>query len=155
MTRSFGLDSASAFKSLKTASERFQADDLNEDLARDCACKAWHLCDHVFKALGSNSQFPKLKNIQDHVRRNCPELGYLQDICNESKHGEVVRYPPRIDEAKFHDGDFDPRDFDPHDFDVARLEIKPAVGQPILVGDVVDCVVNFWSKFFDDNGITP
>ena len=33
MTRSFGLDAASALKALKTASERFQNDDLNEDLA--------------------------------------------------------------------------------------------------------------------------
>ena len=155
MTRSFGLDAASAFKSLKTASERFKNDDLNEDLARDYAIKAWQLCDHVFKALGSTSRFATLGGLQDHVKHTCPELAYLQDICTESKHGEISRYTPRIDEAKFHDGDFDPQDFDPHDFAVARLEIKPAGGQPILFGDVVDCVVNFWSKFFDDNRITP
>ena len=153
MTRSFGLDARSALEALKTSAERFKSDDLNEDLARDCACKAWHLCDHVFKALGPNSSFESLQKLQEHVRGVCPELAYQQDICIESKHGELTRYTPRIDEAKFQDGDFDPRDFDPHDYDVARLEIKLAGGQTVLFSDIVDCAVTFWSKFFDDFGI--
>ena len=52
MTRSFGLDAPSALEALKTNMERIRGDDLNEDLARDCACKAWHLCEHVFKEPG-------------------------------------------------------------------------------------------------------
>ena len=31
--------------------KRFGDDDLNEDLARDYACKAWHLCDHCKGAM--------------------------------------------------------------------------------------------------------
>ena len=77
MTRSFGLDAASALKALKTASERFQNDDLNEDLARDCAIKAWQLCDHVFNALGSTPRFATLGGLQNHVKHTCPELAYL------------------------------------------------------------------------------
>ena len=154
MTRSFGLDAPSALEALKTNMERIRGDDLNEDLARDCACKAWHLCEHVFKALGSNSQFPKLKDLKDHVRRSCPELGYLQDICNESKHGEITRYTPRINEAEFRDGDFSPQDFDPHDFDVPRLEIELLGGQTVFLLDVVDRAVGFWSDFFEGQGIT-
>ena len=153
MTRSFGLDAPSALEAFKAVAEKFKKDELNDDLARDCACKAWHLCDHVYQALGSNSPFSSVQRLQDHVKDTCPELAYLQDICIESKHGELTRHEPRIDGAQFQDGDFDHRDFDPHDFDVPRLEIKPKGGQTVLHGDVVDCVVNFWSKFFDDNGI--
>ena len=89
MTRSFGLDAASALEALKDASERFKNDDLNEDLARDCAIKSWQLCDHVFNALVATSRFTKLKEFQKHIRRICPELAYLQDICIESKHRKI------------------------------------------------------------------
>ena len=92
MTRSFGLDASSALEALKATVEKFEDDDLNEDLARDCAIKAWHLCDHVFIALGSNSKFPNLKDLKYHVIRNYPELSYLKDICNESKHAEITKY---------------------------------------------------------------
>ena len=154
MTRSFGLDAASALDGLKAASKRFKNDDLNEDLARDCAIKAWQLCDHVFSAPGSTSRFATLRDLQDHVKHTCPELAYLQDICTESKHGKISRYTPRISEARFHGGDFSSRDFS-RDFDISCLEIKLPGGQMIFFDDVVGRAVDFWSKFFDDNGITP
>ena len=153
MTRSFDLDAPSALEVFKNAVEKFKDDEINADLARDCACKAWHLCDHVFKALDSNPGFETLGVLKDHAKGTCPELAYLQDMCNEAKHGKLKRYWSRMDEAKFQDGDFSHRDFDPHDFDVPGLEIKVKDGQPVLFSDVVDCVVNFWVKFFDDNGI--
>ena len=153
MTRSFGLDAASALKALKTASERFQNDDLNEDLAREYALKAWHLCDHVFNALGSTSRFATLGDLQEHVRNTCPDLAYLQDICTESKHANISRYPPRIAEARFKGGAFS-RGFS-RGFDISRLEIELLDGQRIMFNDVVDRAVGFWSIFFDDNGLTP
>ena len=41
MTRSFGLDASSALEAFKTTVEKFEDDNLNEDLARDCGIKAW------------------------------------------------------------------------------------------------------------------
>ena len=151
MTHSFGLDAPSALEAFKNAAEKFKDDELNEDLARDCACKAWHLCDHVYQALGSNSQFSSVRKLQEHVKDTCRELAYLQDICIESKHGKFTHHTPRIDGAKFQDGDFDPADFG-HDFDIPRLEVL-SEGQPILFNDIVVRAVEFWSKLFDDNGI--
>ena len=81
MSRSFGLDAPSALETLRDAVERFRDDDLNKDLARVCALKAWHLCDHVFAAPGNRASFPTLRALQDHVKQVCPELAYLQDIC--------------------------------------------------------------------------
>ena len=153
MTRSFGLDAASALEVLKAASERFKNDDRNKDLARDCAIKAWQLCDHVFNALGSTSRFTTLGGLQEHVRNTCPELAYLQDICTASKHGEDLRYPARIDDTRVQDGAFS-HAFS-RGFDISRLEIKLPGGQTIFFNDVLDRAVDFWSKFFDDNGIMP
>ena len=151
MTRSFGLNAASALEALRTTVERFRDDDLNEDLARDCAIKAWHLCDHVFEALGSNPRFATLGVLQDHVRHLCRELGYLQDICIESKHAVITRYPPRIKKACHHSGAFS-RGFSSA-FDISRLEIEILGGQTVSFHDVVDRAVEFWSKFFGDNGV--
>ena len=153
MTRSFGLNAPSALEALKSNVERFKDDDLDEDLARDCACKAWHLCDHVSKALGPNSPFPTLKELQDHVRGVCPELAYLQDICNESKHAEITRYVARIKEARHHRGDFSSKDFS-RDFDISCLEIELLGGQTVWFLDVVGRAVGFWSDFFEKHGIT-
>ena len=151
MTRSFGLDAPSALEAFKNAVEKFEDDNLNEDLARDCAIKAWHLCDHVFKVIGSNSQFPNLKDLKDHVIRNCQELSYLQDICNESKHAEITKYKARIKKAHLHRGAFS-RGFS-GDFNISRLEIELPSDQKVFFRDVVDRAVKFWSKFFGDNGI--
>ena len=122
MTRSFGLDATSALEALKISVERFKDDDLNEDLARDCACKAWHLCDHVSKALGPNSPFSSVKELQDHVKGLCPDLAYLRDICIESKHGEITRHVAhiKVKEARHHRGDFS-NDFS-RDFDICVLK---------------------------------
>ena len=151
MTRSFGLDAPSALEAFKTAAEKFKNDDLNENLARDCACKAWHLCDHVSTALGSNSPFASLRRLQDHVRGTCPELAYLQDICIESKHAVITKYEPRIKKARHHGGAFS-RGFS-SGFNISRLEIELPSGQKVFFRDVVGRAMEFWAKFFDDNGI--
>ena len=151
MTHSFGLDAPSALEAFKNAAEKFKDDELNEDLARDCACKAWHLCDHVSRALDSNSPFASLRRLQDHVIRNCPELSYLKDICNASKHGESTSPKTRIEKAHLHRGAFN-RGFSGA-FDISRLEIELPSNQKVFFRDVVDRAVKFWSKFSDDNGI--
>ena len=153
MTRSFGLDALSALEALRIAVKKFRHDDLNEDLARDCAGKAWHLCDHVFKALAPNPLYAKLQALQKHVREGCPELAYLQDICTESKHAEITRYTPRIVAARHHNGDFSRDDFSSDDFDTTRLEIELCGGKMVSFNDVIDHALDYWSRFFDDHSI--
>lgn len=151
MSRSFGLDARSGLEALDAAVARFGDDDLNEDLARDCALKAWHLCDHVFVALGVGSPFADLRALKDHVRKACPELGYLQDICIESKHGRISAYTPRIVNTRFQEGAFS-HDFS-RDFDVDRLEIELAGGRMVWFVDVAEGAVAYWSQFFLAHGI--
>ena len=149
MSRSFGHDAPSALEALESAAERFGNDDLNLDLARQCAIKAWHLCDHAFKTDSVNSRFKSLGDFQAHAKRACPELGYLQDICTESKHGEITRYEPQIDETRYHHGDFSGDDFDPDDFDVSRLEVDVR-GRTFSFSAVLERVVVYWSKLFEE-----
>lgn len=151
MTQSFGLNANSALEALKSAVKSLKDDDLNEDLARDCAIKAWHLCDHVFLALDSNSQFKSLSDLKNHAKDNCTELAYLQDICIASKHGSITRYPPQIDKAIFQGGAFS--NAFSRDFDISRLEVKLPDGKTMWYIDVVDCAVTFWSEFFEDNDL--
>ena len=154
MTRSFGLDACSALEALKTSVARFKDDNLNVDLARECACKAWHLCDHVFKAFGPDSPFATLRELQAHARVVCPELAYLHDICIESKHGEITTYVAhiKVKEARHHGGAFS--NAFSRAFDISRLEIELLDGQTVFFIDVVDRAVGFWLDFFEDHGIT-
>ena len=151
MKRSFGLDAAALFEELRAAVERFKADDLDRTLARECAAKAWHLCDHVYKALGSDSRFQNLQNLQASVRESCPELGYLQTICIDYKHGEVRK--PRIEEARLRVGDFSREDFNSDDFHTSRLEILLPGGQVVPFNDVIDRAVDFWARFMEEQGV--
>ena len=77
MTRSFGVDAVSALEALRTVVKRFGDDGLNDDPARKCAVKAWHLCDYVRPALGPKCSFESLRKMQDHTKSFSPELAYL------------------------------------------------------------------------------
>lgn len=153
MTLSFGLTASSALQELRTNADFFNRDELNETLARDCAQKAWHLCDLFFNEVGPTSSFKDLPSFKSHVRKVCPDLDYLRDICIASKHGKITRYKPSIDDARYHDGDFCREDFDPHDFSVPRLAITLHDGQQLLFDDVLESVVVFWRNLFSAHGI--
>ena len=154
MTRSFGLDAISALEALRTAVKCLNDDALNADLARECACKAWHLCDHAFKALEPNSPFASLQKLQERARGTCPALACLQDICIESKHAEITRHSPHIREARNHSGDFCREDFSSEDFDTARLEVELLDGRTVSFEDLVSQAVDFWSDFFESHALT-
>ena len=153
MTLTFDLDARARLAALESAVERFRADYLNEDLAGDCALKAWHLCDHVFQALKASLPFAELKDFQNHVKDACPELAHLQVLCYAHKHGDFLRNTGEIEDTYDHLGDFDPNDFCPADFDTPRLEIVLTDGKRVSFNDVLDPAVAFWSQFFDDHEI--
>ena len=134
------------------AVHRLQQDDTNQDLARDCACKAWHLCDHAYRALAPGSAFSSLAELQKYVRDECPGLGYLQDICTESKHGKITQYPPQIEEARLHRGAFS-RGFS-RGFDISFLGVRPrGEGGSLHFSDIASRAVVYWRAFFEDHEI--
>ena len=153
MTLTFGQDASSRLAVLKSAAERFGDDNLNKDLAGDCAIKAWHLSDHVFQALGSNLPFAHFEDFRSHVKVACPDLAHLQVICDAAKHGDVLRKTGEIAGTGEHLGAFDRNDFDPRDFDTDCLQIVLTNGKELSFDDALDSALQFWSQFFRDHGI--
>ena len=134
--------------------EALRVDSLNTDIARTCALQAWHLSEHVFYALPLERSPYCLRNFKKYIKRECPELSYMQDICNATKHAKILSYNPHTRATRIQkNGDFHHDDFDPHDFDTPRLEVELHNGQLILFIDVADAAVDFWSSFFDKYGI--
>ena len=108
---------------------------------RPCVQGAWCEC-----------AIREARALPEHVRKVCPELAYLQDVCTESKHAEITRYPPRIDAARLHPGDFSSEDFCSEDFDTSRLEIVLREGRRLSFSAVIERAVEFWSDFMDAHG---
>ena len=154
MSLSFDLTASSALQALRDAADTYKRGELNAERARECAQKAWHLCDHFFHEAGPTSGFPDLRSLQDNVKRACPELGYLQDICVASKHARIMKYKPSVADTHKLDGDFCREDFDAHDFSVPRLEVTLSDGHQLLFDDLLDCAVSFWTHFFRRYGLT-
>ena len=149
MTRAFRLDHAcSSFQALKEGVGRFKKEPLDPWLACCCALHAWHLSEQVPSA---GEQTSGRQKRQEHHRRACPALGYLQDICNSFKHTKITKYAPRIQSAEFQDGDFDHRDFDHQDFDTPRLEVELPDGTTLRFDDILAKAMDYWSTLFREN----
>ena len=96
--------SADVLSALKKEAAAFQKDPLNTELANQCAIDAWSLCDWVFKEYGTKLGLEKLDQLQTHMKQQCPQLAFFQDVANASKHKEITKYVPRLKEAKDHHG---------------------------------------------------
>ena len=153
MTYSFGLNVFDYLRALQESVERFRLDYLNGVLAQDCACKAWHLQEHVFRVPQVERQFVKLDNFQRYVTDACPELALLRVIYNAQKHTDFLKSTGEVLTARYHQGDFS-EEFSRYDFDTDRLEIKMTDGRTELFDDVLDRALAFWSQVFEDHVIT-
>ena len=157
MTRSFGLDAASALRVLTDDARKFAdgefRDELNVVLARDCAIKAWHLCEHAFQVESVADRFPTLRSLQDHVKEQCPDLAYLQEVCNETKHARITKPDPCVADTWSHGGDFSSRDWHPDDFDTPQLRVQLVDGRVLAYRTILQRAVAFWQDFFQAHGI--
>ena len=146
-TRNFGLDSTTLLQELLDAQSKLESDPLNESLARDCALKSWHMCEHAYRLSHIQSKYTSLHDLQHHAKSKCPELSYMQDICNATKHVQITKYEPSIRSAELSDGDFCSGDWDLKDFDVGILKIITSDSKELDFVDALDSVVQFWRSF--------
>ena len=144
-TRNFGLDSTTLLQELLETQSKLKSDPTNKSLARDCAIKSWHMCEHVFRQSHIQSEYTSLRGFQDHAKTDCPELAYMQDICNATKHVQITKYDPSIRSTEL-SGGFCPLGFS-RGFDVRRLKIITGDNQKEDFLDAVDCVVQFWRSY--------
>jgi len=153
MTYSFGLDVFDYLRALQESVERSRLDYLNGVLAQDCACKAWHLREHVFRVPQVGCQFARPDDFRKYVTDACPELDLLRVVCNAQKHTDFLESSTgEVLTVRYHQGDFS-KEFNRRDFNTDRLEIKLTDGRVELFDDVIDRAVSFWSQFFENHAI--
>ena len=154
MSLTFDIDNSRAFlEHFRTKVAEFNADDMNVGLALECANVGWSLCDWVFQELGTMAGFTNLGDFQEDVRANCIELAYLQDLAISYKHRKIKKYPPRLQAAKRHNGDFSPVDFSGEDFDVPGLKLEIEGGTTVWMDNVLEAALAYWDGYFARHGI--
>jgi hypothetical protein len=124
---------------LREMRERFVSDRLSIDAAMAFALAAWSMVDRV--ASHTND-----RGFIRHALNACPSLGYLRDLSNAYKHGEITKYKPVLKSSRFKRGAFG-SGFS-RDFDISRLELVVEAQGVVWFEDVVDASMAFWESYF-------
>ena len=144
MEYSFSIDGFDKYwKSTQSVVQQYLSDDLNVELAINCANKLWHMCDWYYKEYESSLNFNQLSDFQGICGKESPELKILRDVCNGSKHGTIEKtHNPMIRRAKKHTGSFSSA-FS-RAFDVDVLEVELTDGSFVQFDQVVKSVYAYW-----------
>ena len=144
-------NSRDCLEDLRGAVGDLKKDPLNPRLARYSAIVAWSISDWVFEEHGNRLGFDGLPSFQEDIRRQCPELGYLQDLANSLKHRIITRYTPSLTEAYKKEGAFS-TEFS-RAFDIPGLMLAARDGTQLWFDDVIERALSFWDVYFGDKGI--
>ncbi len=132
---------------IRTPEQFFQAfletvaDYLADPLSRKAVAAAmfgWHLCDWVVNAYGGT---------RADLKRRCPSLRLLEDICNGSKH-----FQPDAG-AKVVGTDLRPGAFSSgfdRGYEIPYLPLSLADGSVRDFEDVINDVRDFWARYFQE-----
>ena len=141
----FGLsDSKDFLEELRGSISDLKKDPVNPRLARYAAIVAWAMCDWVGKDLGEQVK-------HELIKEQCPALGYLQELGIVFKHRELRPSKKSTLCAAERTGSFD-RGFD-RGFDLVRLKLILEDGRNLWFEDVIQEALEFWEKYFRDNGL--
>ncbi|WP_415890989.1 hypothetical protein ACMXYV_06770 [Neptuniibacter sp. SY11_33] len=145
MEFSFGINSFDEYwASTNRKVESFLADDLNEELAIECASKIWHLCDWYYEENKAALKYKQLSDLQGEVGNACSSLRVMRDICNGSKHGSLEKTrTPVIRKTQKHKGAFS-SGFS-QGFDVSVLEIQLTDGTEVCFIEAVQQAIEYWN----------
>lgn len=144
-------NSSDCLEDLRGANSDFKKDPLNPRIARYCAIVSWSMCDWVFEEHGSGLEYKDLASFQGYVKKQCPELCYLQDLSNSLKHKTITRYDTSLTEAYTHKGSFSSA-FS-RGFDISGLMLTIRDGSQLWFEDVIEEALSFWDRYFEDKGI--
>jgi hypothetical protein len=123
--------------------DEYLLDDLNEDLAIECAHKLWNLCDWYYEENKANLGYNQLSDFQGGIGKQCPSLRIIRDVSNGSKHANISKTRnPVVHKTIRHDGDF--TDEFTREFDVSVLEVELTDGSTWYFDEIVKEVLAFW-----------
>lgn len=129
--------------------EQYLADDLNEELAINCANKLWHLCDWYYKENEKQLNLNQLSDFQGICGVENTNIRVMRDICNGSKHGTIEKTRnPMIRRAFKNNGGFS-SGFS-RGFDVSALEVELEDGTVVYFDNAVKDVFSFWLKKLEE-----
>lgn len=153
MDYSFSINS---FKAYWSATQKkihdYLNDNLNEELAKSCACDLWHLCDWYFKENKETLNYNQLSDLQGDYGAQCSALRIMRDICNGSKHAGLDRTNnPVIRKTNRHHGVFQSNAFQNSAFDVSVLEVELTNGDKVYFDESVEDAFLFWKGLIDPN----
>ena len=149
MNNFFGKTIGDHWSSAVRAVENYNADSLNKDLAFDCACKLWHMCDWYFEENKETLNYKERSQLNKAFGDLCPNLRVMRDLCNFSKHGKLKTKNPMIRDALNHNGPFS-SEFS-REFDVSVLEIELMDGTKVYFDEAVKDVMKFWKNKIKTN----
>ncbi|MEK6783147.1 MAG: hypothetical protein AABY93_15710 [Bacteroidota bacterium] len=147
MTRlSFDIvNSKQFFSKLLEDSKDYQIDKTSSRLAINCAMTAWHLSDWIYFEEEYDKIY-KLVDFQERLKKLCPALQIMHDICTGSKHFHLTKHQSKVEESKLHSGEFS-SDFS-RDFDISVLILEMKDGTKSYFEDDLETVIDFWNKVF-------
>lgn len=139
----FGIkNTADYFRALKDEFSAFKADDLDEGRVLNCAVRAWHISEWVYKEFNLQSSHGTIQRYQKKLAQDHDYLSFMHDVANGFKHCILSRPLSNIEDSAMHHGDFS------FDFDVSCLILKLADGSQRIFLIEVEKAIEYWRTNF-------
>ena len=144
------LNSKDLYLEFLESLNEYRDNQLSSGKAVVCSILCWHIIEWMFQEFSSiTQQYPKLKDLQNSMKQQCPSLAYIQDIANGSKHRGINRYTPVVSNTKLHNGLFSGA-FS-KGFDVDRLMIDLDSGGELYFDEEIEKVNQFIKSYFQNH----
>jgi hypothetical protein len=136
------------FNDLKEEYAVYRENIISSRIAINCALRAWHLTEWIYKEYNLCTQFFEIHLYQKHIKSECPSLQIMQDISNGSKHFMITKYPPHVKNTELQEGCYDPNYYHRDYYDVPALKIELKDGRTLYFEDEIQNVMDYWENYF-------
>ncbi len=142
----FGIKNTTEyFQSLADEFSAFKANDLDEGRALNCAVRAWHISEWVYREFNLQSSQGTIQQYQKKLAQDHDYLSFMHDVANGFKHCTLSRPLSNIEDSALHPGAFS-ADFN-FDFDVSRLVLTLADGSERVFLIEVEKAIEYWRAY--------
>lgn len=166
---SFGIiSSRQFFEKMLAEFDDFDKNPISGRFAINCAINSWHLTDWTFNEYFKNDSkycdkekektkkgklycliIPGLRIYQDELKKKCPELKYMEEICNGSKHC-ILRNCEIKDKTIIHKGGYNALQYNRKHYDADRLQIIDKKNNKLNFEDLFEKTVLFWRDYLNE-----
>ena len=156
-------DSVGFFRKLKEEFEEVKSNPTSTRTAINFSMNAFHLTDWLYwetmteeEIRDVKTDYKKHKNKIDaglrefvaEIKKACPEMQFVHDITNGSKHAVLVRHTRQVESTEKKGGGFKATAFS-KGFNVPCLLLKVDSKQ-LYFDEVAKTIMDFWDKYFEE-----